>query len=160
MIGISNGVLYALHGSWAYTGTISQEINHVVTGDPGPSTIRWGLLAAVLLGMGWSSWQRRSFHLDWRPSLSWAVSFPAGLLMGFGAALVPGSNDVLILHAIPGLSPHALPAYAAMVAGIALPLVLMRVIQGADMRVDCSSDVCHAATQRSRADRAVFGAAD
>jgi len=160
VIGVTSGVLYALHGSWAYTGTISQEIDHLVTGGSGPSTILWGLLAAVLLGMGWSSWQRRSFHLDWRPSLSWAVSFPAGILMGLGAALVPGSNDVLILHAIPALSPHALPAYAAMVIGIALPLVLMRVIQGADMRVDCSSDVCHAATEHSRPGRAVSPAAD
>ena len=160
VLGITSGVLYALHGTWAYTGTISEEIHHVVTGEPAPSTIRWGLLAAVLLGMGWSSWQRRSFRLDWRPSLSWAMSFPAGLLMGFGAALVPGSNDVLILHAIPGLSPHALPAYAAMVIGIAVPLVLMRVIQGAPMRVDCNSDICRAATESDRADPAVSGTAD
>lgn len=160
VLGITSGVLYALHGTWAYTGTISEEIHHVVTGDPAPSAVRWGLLAAVLLGMGWSSWQRRSFRLDWRPSLSWIVSFPAGLLMGFGAALVPGGNDVLILHAIPGLSPHALPAYGAMVIGIALPLVMMRVIQGTVMRVDCSSDVCRAGAKRGRADLAVSGTAD
>ncbi len=160
VLGITSGVLYALHGTWAYTGTISEEIHHVVTGDPAPSTIRWGLLAAVLFGMGWSSWQRRSFRLDWRPSLSWAVSFPAGLLMGFGAALVPGSNDVLILHGIPGLSPHALPAYLAMVIGIGMPLLLMRVVQGTAMRVDCSSDVCRAGPERDRASRAVSGTAD
>ncbi len=80
--------------------------------------------------------------------------------MGFGAALVPGSNDVLILHSIPGLSPHALPAYAAMVIGIALPLVLMRVIQGTAMRVDCSSDVCRAGPGHDRASQAVSGTAD
>jgi hypothetical protein len=62
--------------------------------------------------------------------------------MGLGAALVPGSNDVLILHSIPALSSHALPAYLGMLAGIALPLVLMRVTQGAVMGVDCSGDVC------------------
>jgi uncharacterized membrane protein YedE/YeeE len=160
VLGITSGILYALHGAWAYTGTISAQIHHVVAGDPEPSTILWGLFAAVLFGMGWSSWQRRSFRLDWRPSLSWVASFPAGLMMGFGAALVPGSNDVLILHAIPGLSPHALPAYAAMVIGIALPLVLMRVIQGTPMRVDCSSDVCRVGTARDRADHAVSGTAD
>lgn len=73
---------------------------------------------------------------------------------------MPGSNDALILHVIPGLSSHALPAYAAMVIGIAVPLVLMRVIQGAPMRVDCSSDVCRAGTERNRADRAVSETAD
>ena len=160
VLGASNAVLYALHGTWTYTGTISAGVHHVVTGDAAPSTIRWGLFAAVLLGMGWSSWQRRSFRLDWRPSLSWAVSFPAGLLMGFGAALISGSNDVLILHAIPVLSPHALPAYTAMVIGIAVPLVLMRVTQGAAMRVDCSSDVCRVETECNRTSRAVSGTAD
>ncbi len=160
VLGITSGILYALHGTWAYTSTISEGIHHVVTGGTGPTAIRWGLFAAVLFGMGWSSWQRRSFRLDWRPSLSWAVSFPAGILMGFGAALVPGSNDVLILHAIPGLSPHALPAYAAMVIGIALPLVVMRVIQGTPMHVDCSGDVCRVGTARDRADHAVSGTAD
>jgi uncharacterized membrane protein YedE/YeeE len=162
VIGVSNALLYALHGTWAYTGTISQEIRHVATGDAGSSVIQWGLFAAVLFGMGWSSWRRHSFRLIWRPSLSWAMSFPAGLLMGLGAALVPGSNDVLILHAIPGLSPHALPAYLGMLAGIALPLVLMRVTQGAVMRVDCSSDICQDGKGRDPVDRAraVSGVAD
>jgi uncharacterized membrane protein YedE/YeeE len=154
VIGISNAFLYALHGTWAYTGTISQEVRHVATGDAGSSVIQWGLFAALLLGMGWSSWRRHSFRLVWRPSLSWAMSFPAGLLMGLGAALVPGSNDVLILHAIPGLSPHALPAYVGMLTGIALPLVLMRVTQGTVMRVDCSGDVCQDGRGRDPVDRA------
>jgi hypothetical protein len=159
VLGIASGILYALHGAWAYSGTIRAEIHHVAAGGPEPSTILWGLFAAVLFGMGWSSWQRGTFRLDWRPSLSWLVSFPAGLMMGFGAALVPGSNDVLILHAIPGLSPHALPAYAAMVIGIALSLMLLRVIQGTPMGVDCGGDICRTGNERDQTDRAVSGSA-
>ncbi len=75
--------------------------------------------------------------------------------MGFGAALVPGSNDVLILHAIPGLSPHAPPAYAAMVIGIALPLMLLRVIQGTSTGVDYGGDICRSGIERDQTDRAV-----
>jgi hypothetical protein len=35
--------------------------------------------------------------------------------MGVGAILVPGSNDTLVLYAIVGLSPNAVPAYLIMV---------------------------------------------
>jgi hypothetical protein len=67
---------------------------------------------------------------------------------------------VLILHGIPGLSPHALPAYLAMVIGIGLPLSLMRVVQGTAMGVDGSSDVCRAGPEHDRASQAVSGTAD
>ena len=92
--------------------------------------------------MVFSSWQRGSFRLDWRPSLSWVQNLVGGLLMGLGAAMVPGGNDVLVLHSIPGLSPHALPAYVAMIAGIAGVMGIMRVVQGEYMKVDCSGDIC------------------
>ncbi len=42
--------------------------------------------------------------------------------MGLGTSLVPGGNDVLLLNAIPGLSPHALPAYLAILVGIPINL--------------------------------------
>ena len=62
--------------------------------------------------------------------------------MGLGAAMVPGGNDVLILHSIPGLSPHAVPAYGAMIAGIAAVLITMRFVRGETMTVDCRGDIC------------------
>jgi short-chain fatty acids transporter len=34
-----------------------------------------------------------------------------GIFMGLGAALIPGGNDVLVLHGIPSLSPQAIPSY-------------------------------------------------
>jgi hypothetical protein len=64
--------------------------------------------------------------------------------MGFGAALAPGGNDVLLLHSIPMLSAHALPVYGSMIAGIALVLVGMRWLSGVTMRVDCGGDSCAA----------------
>ncbi len=141
-LGLSNGILYAIHGSWAYTSTLQHGVARLMGAGPGTSALQWSLFAALLTGMVFSSWQRGSFHLDWRPSLSWAQNLVGGLLMGLGAAMVPGGNDVLVLHSIPGLSPHALPAYVAMIAGIAGVMGIMRVVQGEYMKVDCSGDIC------------------
>jgi hypothetical protein len=49
--------------------------------------------------------------------------------MGAGAALVPGGNDALVLHALPGLVPHTALAYAAMVAGIGCALLWSRALR-------------------------------
>ena len=62
--------------------------------------------------------------------------------MGLGAALVPGGNDVLLLNAIPGLSPHALPAYFAMLVGIAVGLIIVKWRGGRWHVVNCSGDQC------------------
>jgi hypothetical protein len=144
LMGLSNGVLYLLYGSWSYTGTVQQTIEGLVAMSAWPWPIRWALFAAMLAGMVFSTWQRQSFRLDWRPSLAWVRNLAGGALMGIGAVLVPGGNDVLVLHAIPSLSPHALPAYAAMLAGIATALITMRYVIGMEVRVECSGDVCTA----------------
>ncbi len=65
-----------------------------------------------------------------------------GILMGFGAKLVPGGNDVLLLNAIPGFSPHALPAYFAMLIGIAITLTILKWFGGEWHKVDCEGDLC------------------
>ena len=147
LLGLSNGILYALYGSWAYTSTLHSGIEGLIGTDSGPSAVQWGLFAALLAGMGLSAWQRGSFRLDWRPSLSWARNLVGGLLMGLGAGMAAGGNDVLVLHGIPGLSPHALPTYAALMAGIAVALVMDRLMRGEFMKVDCSGDICAAKSE-------------
>lgn len=142
LLGLSNAVLYALHGNWMYTSTLSRGIERALGSGAGPGALLWLLFLAVMVGMALSSWHRGSFRLQWRPDWSWASRVIGGSLMGFGAALVPGGNDVLLLHGIPSLSPHAVPAYVAMLFGVAAALVLMRAL-GFDLeRVDCAGDVC------------------
>jgi hypothetical protein len=68
----------------------------------------------------------------------------AGAMMGAGAILIPGGNDGLILFGLPALSPHALPAWLAIVAGIFVTLAVMRLAGGTVPRVHCRGDVCHA----------------
>ncbi len=63
--------------------------------------------------------------------------------MGLGAAMIPGGNDVLILlHGIPSLSPHAVPAFLAMLVGIAVSLMGMRGLGRETPRIDCGGDIC------------------
>ncbi len=144
LLGVSNAVLYALHGTWAYTSTLSRGVQQAMGADVRPAPIAWLLFLFVVIGMFASAWQRRSFRLRWRPRLGWLSYLVGGAFMGFGAALVPGGNDVLILHGIPALSPHALPAYLAMLVGIALTLVVMRRTGASLETIDCSGDICRA----------------
>ena len=78
----------------------------------------------VLAGVLISASTRDKFQLKIRPRRSWINQFIGGLLMGLGAALIPGGNDVLLLNGIPGLSPHAAPAFLSMLLGIAITLLV------------------------------------
>jgi hypothetical protein len=92
-------------------------------------------------GMLLSTLQRRSFCLDWRPRRIWLRNICGGLLMGLGVALTPGGNDALVLYGIPALSPHALPAFLALLLGTALGLLAMRAWFGIELRVACRNDL-------------------
>ena len=63
--------------------------------------------------------------------------------MGTGAVLIPGGNDTLMLKSLPGLSPHALPAFAALLLGIGVTLLFMRLLTGKALKVVCTNDICH-----------------
>ena len=142
LIGVANGVLYAVYGPWTYTRIFNETVMSTMHVNPGLLAFQWGLFVAVVAGAVASAWQKGTFHLDWRPSLLWLQDFTGGLLMGIGAGMTPGGNDVLVLHSIPQLSAHALPAYLAMTAGIAMVLIGMRATRGRYLEVDCRRDIC------------------
>ncbi len=142
LLGISNGLIYSLFGPWSYTRTVRTAVNHIVLERPGPEILHWLLFAAVIVGVLLSSLTRRSFALHWRIRFASLRNLLGGILMGVGIALTPGGNDVLILHTIPSGSPQALPAYAALLAGTATALMVMRALGGAVSKVECSGDIC------------------
>jgi uncharacterized membrane protein YedE/YeeE len=142
VLGISNGVLYALHGSWAYTTAIQREIGLGPIGSEKPGADQWLLVGSLLAGAAFSAIQRGRFQLAWRPSAAWAQNIMGGALMGFGAFFIPGGNDVLLLQGIPSLSPPALLALVAMIIGIAATIIVIRFVTGEYMRIRCVSDVC------------------
>ena len=98
--------------------------------------------AALLCGMILSAWQRGSLRLRWRRIQAWPRHLLGGTLMGAGAVLIPGGNDTLILKSLPGLSPHAIPAFAALLLGICATLLLMRLFTGKTIQVACINDIC------------------
>jgi hypothetical protein len=141
LMGLAGGLILLMFGSAGYTTTFQQVVEAHAGTRPMPPYGRWIVLGAVLFGMFASTLQRGSFRIDWRPRLSWFRNIAGGFLMGLGCALLPGGNDALILYGIPGLSPHAIPAYAALLLGIFVALVTMRAVFRVEMRVACRNDL-------------------
>jgi hypothetical protein len=148
LLGAANGVLFAWFGSWTYTRTAGDSLRHLLLGDPAPGLFRWVLFAALLGGVVASSLARNDLTIDWRPRAGWLVNAMGGGLMGVGAALTPGGNDALILHGIPGGSPHAVAAYAALLVGTAAGLLVIKKVTGMVVDVECTGDICRVKTGR------------
>lgn len=142
LMGVSNAFLYLVYGSWNYTAIVRDWMGGIFGIGVVPAVALWGLLISVIAGMIISAWERGDFGLEWRPNLSWSLNLSGGLLMGLGSAIIPGGNDVLILHQIPTLSPHTLVAYPALIVGIAVVLIAVQALSGKSMVIHCSEDVC------------------
>lgn len=139
VIGVSATAIFLLIGSPGYTVTVQNLVESALgSGAPTPAA-QWILLLAVLAGMAVSTWQRGSFRVDWRPGWEWLRNLAGGAMMGLGTALLPGGNDALILYGIPTFSPHAIPAYAALVVGAIAGLATMARF-GIEVRVSCRND--------------------
>jgi hypothetical protein len=148
LIGLAAGLLYVIEGPYGYATTVQQGVEAALGRGPPAEAERWILLAAALAGMLVSTLQRRSFRLDWRPRPRWLMNLAGGALMGLGVALAPGGNDSLVLYAIPTLSPHALPAYAALALGVAAGLLAIRWVLGIETRAECRNDLYSGVTRR------------
>jgi len=146
LIGLAAGSIYLIQGPSGYASTVQQGIEALLGRRPSPEAARWVLVAAVMTGMLISTLQRKSFRLDWKPRPSWLLNLVGGTLMGLGVALAHGGNDSLILYAIPTLSPHALPAYATLAAGVTAGLLTIRFLFGIETRAQCRNDLFSAVT--------------
>ena len=142
ILGSCGGVLYVLHDAWTYTNVLRQEVQSLWHLNEQPGTINLLFFGAMLGGMILSAWQRGSLKLRMRWIKTWPRHLMGGALMGAGAVLIPGGNDTLVLKSLPGLSPHAIPAFAALLCGICVSLLLMRLFSGKTLRVDCTNDIC------------------
>jgi uncharacterized membrane protein YedE/YeeE len=141
VMGISGALVFLLYGSAGYTSTFEVVIEGALGERPWPSTARWLLLVAVILGMFVSAVARGGLRFDCRPRVDWLRNVFGGLLMGLGAALTPGGNDVLVLYSLPSLSPHALPSYAALALGVIAAILFMRAVFGIEMRAEVKHDI-------------------
>jgi hypothetical protein len=141
LIGGLGALVFLLLGSSGYSSTFELLIEGAFGTRPFPPAARWAVLLSVLLGMLLSTLERGSFRLDLRPRLTWWRNLVGGALMGFGVALAPGGNDMLVLYGVPSLSPHALPTFAAMLGGAALALVTLKAVFGINTTVRCENDL-------------------
>lgn len=142
LIALANASLLASGHPWSFTSTALCSAEKL----PLSPCQELGLIGAIsgtaMLTMLASAIWRKTFRVR-RPKLRSAVRhFSAGLLMGTGAALIPGGNDGLILFGLPAFSPHALPTWGAIVLGIALSIYVMRLTGMRVPKISCEGDVC------------------
>lgn len=122
LMGAAGGILYALNGSWAYTVAIERGLSEMA--QEGIPNLDLALIFfACVLGAGLAARTQGTFAFRLRLR-DVAKRLLGGTIMGIAATMIPGGNDVLILHALPALSPHAPVAYIALVAGAATALAL------------------------------------
>jgi toxin CptA len=115
--GLVAGAVFALHPAWSY-GAVVDALARARPGALGALVPALMLFAGASLGaLLQHRW--RLVHFTPVPALR---CLAGGLLMGWGAHLIPGGNDMLLLWAIPGLTLYGLVAYLAMAATIALLL--------------------------------------
>ena len=120
VMGLTGGALYLLDGGWAYILNVGRLVSAPAPGEI-PENALLVITAVTIAGAVVAAWTSGNF----RPRLDIGVlphRLVGGTLMGFGAALIPGGNAVLILHAIPAFSPHAVPDYLALCLGIMVML--------------------------------------
>jgi hypothetical protein len=142
VLGMIGGLLYGVKGAWSYTYYLRTQIDSAYHGNAGPPLLHAALFAALFAGMLASALQRRSWQFRGASLRALLPHAGGGWLMGIGAAMVPGGNDTLMLVGLPTLSLWALAAYAALLAGIAAALMLMRSAGLPLQPVQCPNDVC------------------
>jgi len=141
VIGLANVAIAVAAGHWAYTGTLRDFVGANIAGRVPPSSLQIALFAALLIGVVCSALLRRTYALRCRPKPEWLRNLSGGMLMGLGIVMVPGGNDGLLLDGIPSLSPHAIPAFVALLIGIAAVQLLAPRVSGVG-QIDCGGDVC------------------
>ena len=144
LLGLANAGLVQSTGPWSFTGTILCAMDAGTLANCADPLLPWLIFAAAVAGMAGSAWQRGSLVLR-APRLRAVLRHGgAGVVMGVGAALIPGGNEGLILFGIPSFSPHALPAYVGILTGILLALLAMRAAGRTLPTILCEGDICRA----------------
>ena len=128
VVGVISGALFGMQPDWPPSNFLHDlslgilQRSTVVL----PSIERILILAVMILGMNIGALYYRKFA--WIPASMRDVAkhFTAGVLMGVGASLSLGGNDVQILLAVPSLSPGGFTALISMVTVVWLGLLLTK----------------------------------
>jgi len=127
VVGTVGGVLYAVAGSWTVGALLNRE-GAWLLGDAAShadiKAIAGG--AALLAGAVYAALWTGKFRLRAPTIGALTHHLPGGMLMGAGAAMIPGGNGTLLLYAMPSASASAWIAFVAMTAMIVLTFLPLR----------------------------------
>ncbi len=120
VIGITFVVMLLLVGAWAYTDVLAELAQGMSKNLVAGLLLLAALFAGAVAG-GLSAGRFRHTRITFGQLLR---CFVGGAMMGWGSALIPGSNDGLILIGIPLLWPYAWVAFAVMCVTIAVAMLI------------------------------------
>jgi hypothetical protein len=121
LAGLLAGLVYARQPGWSY-GTALEALFY---GRWDLAQWRTSLSAVALFAGAIGEAALAGRFLMQPPNLQRALRcLVGGSVMGFGAALVPGGNDNLLLWAIPGLTRYGVLAYGLMLGVIVMGFML------------------------------------
>lgn len=121
LIGLLFSALLVLRGThWTYTDVLAD----VARGHYHMQGLRLALFAALVAGAVTGGMGLRGSVAPGWQLRTVLRAFCGSLLMGVGAALVPGGNDSLLLVAMPLLLPYAWVAVLVMLATVAVAIII------------------------------------
>ena len=127
-VGVISGALFSMQPEWPpsnFLHDLSLGMLHQSTADL-PSIERILITAMMLFGMNIGALYYKKFAWILVNLPVAAKHLGAGIMMGVGASLSLGGNDVQILLAVPAISPGGITALIGMVSGVWLGLLLTK----------------------------------
>ena len=123
LLGGCGALLFLIQPGWSYADLVHQRFGPMTRMAGAP-----GLVPALATAAGASlaAITRRGFRHRRPDPTTIARSLAGGALMAFGAALVPGGNDALLLAAVPAGTPSGLVAYSVMTGTVLLLTLAQR----------------------------------
>lgn len=119
VVGAAGGLLHATIGNWGYLTVLSHSADKLINPSlPDIDLQVFTATAALIFGAIVAARKTRKLKFRKPRLLPFFRKLAGGSLMSFSAAIIPGGNETLLLHGIPSLAPHALIAYAAILAAL------------------------------------------
>ncbi len=123
LIGFLNAVLAWPMVNWSYTGGLTR----LASGKDADIGAFLVFLAVLLAGSFWAALRAGTFQARRSLPRDWVRSALGGLMLGAGSALVPGSNDAMLLVGVPLVVPGLLQAYGSFWVALVLARALRKI---------------------------------
>lgn len=116
LIAVSMGVLFAVGMPASYTVLPKQAGAALINATGSVNLADAAIAAGYFVGALLSLYFGGRFRFVMPTSQACLRCLAGGIVMSFAASAIPGGNDVMILHGIPGLAINAIAGYAVMMA--------------------------------------------